>query len=115
MIIGAHAIIYTQHADEARAFLGDALGLRSVDAGDGWLIFALPPAELAVHPGEEPRHELYLLCDDIARTIAELEAKGASFGPVSEQSWGRLVTMTIPGGTELQIYEPSHPRPTADG
>ena len=115
MIVGAHAIIYTQRADEARAFLGDALGLRSVDAGNGWLIFALPPTELAIHPGDEPHHELYLLCDDIARTIAELEAKGASFGPVSEQPWGRLVTMTIPGGTELPIYEPSHPRPTADG
>ena len=112
MIIGAHAIIYTEHADEARAFLGDTLGLRSVDAGQGWLIFALPPAELAIHPGEEPHHELYLLCDDIDRTFAELEAKGATFGAVSEQPWGRLATMTMPGGTELPIYEPRHPRPT---
>ncbi len=115
MIIGAHAIIYSDHADEARAFLGDALGLTSVDAGGGWLIFALPPAELAVHPGDVPHHELYLLCDDIERTVVELTAKGATFGPATDQPWGRLATMTMPGGAQLPIYEPSHVRPNAGG
>lgn len=115
MIIGAHAIIYTEHAEEARAFLSDALGLRSVDAGAGWLIFALPPAEIAIHPGDDPHHELYFLCDDIERTIAELIPKGATFGPITDQPWGRLATMTMPGGTELPIYEPSHPSPIFDG
>ena len=115
MIIGAHAIIYSEHAEEARTFLGHALGLRSVDAGGGWLIFALPPTELAIHPADAPRHELYLLCDDIERTIAELAAKGATFGPIDDQSWGRVTTMTMPGGTELAIYEARHPRPFVDG
>lgn len=111
MITGAHAILFTPEAEAARAFIADVLGFGSVDAGGGWLIFALPPAELAVHPGE-PHHELYLMCDDIAATIAELEAKGAEPArPVSDQGWGLLTAIKVPGGGELGLYEPRHPSP----
>jgi len=114
MIPGAHAIIYSPAAEEIRAFFRDVLEFPSVDAGGGWLIFALPPAELAVHPAEGvPRHELYLMCDDITATIEDLKRKGADIaGPVSDQRWGRISTLTLPGGTELGLYEPRHPRPT---
>jgi len=111
MITGAHAIIYTEQAEEVRAFIGDVLGFDSVDAGDGWLIFALPPAELAVHPTEGPsHHELYLMCDDINATVADLKAKGVEFSqPISDQGWGLLTAVRLPGGAELGIYEPRHP------
>ncbi|MCW2690446.1 MAG: hypothetical protein JWR37_5336 [Mycobacterium sp.] len=109
MITGAHAIIYSEAADEVRAFIRDVLEFRSVDAGGGWLVFALPPAELAVHPTEgEGQHELYLVCDDIDATIAELTAKGVKFKPVTEQRWGRLTSIKLPGGSELGLYQPSH-------
>lgn len=111
MISGAHMILFTPAVDATREFLRDAFGFRSVDAGGGWLIFALPPAELAVHPAEHPSHELYLMCDDLAATIEKLTGAGASFGPVNEERWGRIALMTIPGGAQLSIYEPSHPRP----
>jgi catechol 2,3-dioxygenase-like lactoylglutathione lyase family enzyme len=111
MISGAHMILFTPAVDATREFLRDALGFRSVDAGGGWLIFALPPAELVVHPAEHPSHELYLMCDDLAATIEKLTGAGASFGPVNEERWGRIALMTIPGGAQLSIYEPSHPRP----
>ena len=111
MISGAHMILFTPAVDETRDFLRNALGLRSVDAGGGWLIFALPPAELAVHPAERSTHELYLMCDDLASTMEKLSGAGASFGPVKEERWGRIALMTIPGGAQLSIYEPSHPRP----
>jgi catechol 2,3-dioxygenase-like lactoylglutathione lyase family enzyme len=111
MISGAHMILFTPAVDATREFLRDALGLRSVDAGGGWLIFALPPAELAVHPAEHPSHELYLLCDDLAATIEKLSGAGASFGPVKDERWGRIALMTIPGGAQLSVYQPSHPRP----
>jgi predicted enzyme related to lactoylglutathione lyase len=111
VITGAHAIVYSEQAEAARAFLRDVLGLDSVDAGGGWLIFALPPSEVAVHPGA-PRHELYLICDDLEATMAELEAKGAELtGPPSDQGWGRLTAVKVPGGGELGLYEPRHPRP----
>jgi catechol 2,3-dioxygenase-like lactoylglutathione lyase family enzyme len=111
VIDGAHAILFSPDADRARAFLSDVLGLRSVDAGGGWLIFALPPAEVAVHPGE-PRHELYLMCDDLDATLAELTEKGAdTTGEVHEERWGRVTAIRIPGGGELGLYEPRHPRP----
>jgi len=110
MITGAHAIIYSDAADEVRALLRDVLGFRSVDAGGGWLVFALPPAELAVHPADsDARHELYLMCDDIDATIAELTAKGVQVKPITEQRWGRLTSMILPGGSELGLYEPRHP------
>ena len=113
MIDGAHAVLFSTEAEAARAFLSDVLGLRSVDAGGGWLIFALPPAELAVHPADgAPPHELYLMCDDIAATVAELEAKGVEFtGPIRDQGWGLVTAMKVPGGGELGLYEPHHPRP----
>lgn len=113
MITGVHAISFAREADDARRFFSDTLGLRSVDAGGGWLIFALPPAELAVHPtDEQPRHELYLMCDDISATIADLEAKGVEFTePISEQRWGVTTALKLPGGAQLGLYEPRHARP----
>ena len=93
MISGVHAIVFSEAADQVRAFFRDTLGLEHVDAGGGWLVFALPPAELAIHPGEASRHELYLMCDDLELTIAELVGKGVRpVGPVREQVWGRVTT-----------------------
>ena len=111
MIIGAHAIIYTKDASAVRTFLRDALDLRAVDAGEGWLLFTLPPAEVAVHPTEQDsHHELYLMCDDIQATVADLEAKGAVFSrPVTDQGWGLLTSISLPGGAELGLYQPRHP------
>jgi catechol 2,3-dioxygenase-like lactoylglutathione lyase family enzyme len=108
---GAHAILYSRDADADRAFLRDTLGLDHVDAGGGWLIFALPPAEVAVHPTDgEPLHELYLICPDVDATIAELQAKGVEITkPVSEERWGRLAALRLPSGAELGFYEPRHP------
>jgi catechol 2,3-dioxygenase-like lactoylglutathione lyase family enzyme len=113
MVTGAHAILYTEDAEALRAFFRDVLGLPSVDAGGGWLIFALPPAELAAHPTNgEPRHELYLMCDDIEATITELDAKGVDLAaPVSDQGFGLLTSIRLPGGGELGVYEPRHPIP----
>jgi predicted enzyme related to lactoylglutathione lyase len=113
MIIGAHAIIYTEDADGVRAFFRDVLDLPSVDAGHGWLIFALPPAEVAAHPADNGgQHELYLMCDDVNATVAELERKGVEFtGPISDEGFGLLTTIKLPGGGELGLYEPRHPIP----
>jgi catechol 2,3-dioxygenase-like lactoylglutathione lyase family enzyme len=113
MITGAHAIVYTKDADAVRAFFRGVLEFRSVDAGGGWLIFALPPAELAAHPSDgEPRHELYLMCDDIEATTAELGAKGVEFnGPVTDEGFGLMTAIRLPGGGELGLYEPKHPTP----
>ena len=110
MINGTHAIVYTEDADAARTFFADVLGLASVDAGGGWLIFKLPPAELGVHPAGGPSHELYLMCDDVDATVAELMAKGVRFtAPVSDEGFGRLTRIAIPGGGEIGLYEPRHP------
>jgi hypothetical protein len=112
VITGAHAVLHSRDAEGLRAFLGDVLGFDGVDAGGGWMIFALPPAEVAAHPATGPRHELYLTCDDIAMTVAELSEKGVEFtGPVEDVGWGLLTAMKIPGGGELGIYEPRHPSP----
>jgi catechol 2,3-dioxygenase-like lactoylglutathione lyase family enzyme len=111
MISGAHAILYSSDAEADRAFIRDVLGLASVDAGHGWLIFALPPAELAVHPADAARQELYLMCDDLQATVAELEAKGVEVKPPSDQRWGLVTSLRLPGGGELGLYEPRHPRP----
>ena len=109
MIIGVHAIVYTAAAEEVRAFLRDVVEFDAVDAGGGWLVFALPPAELAVHPSEgEGTHELYLMCDDIDATIGELSAKGVKFQPVTEQRWGKSTSLTLPGGGRLGLYQPNH-------
>jgi catechol 2,3-dioxygenase-like lactoylglutathione lyase family enzyme len=111
MINGAHTIIYSSDAEADRAFFRDVLGFDSVDAGGGWLIFALPPAELAAHPAENGgRHELYLMCDDIAATVSELRTKGVEFrGPPSDEGFGLLTSILLPGGGELGLYEPRHP------
>ena len=111
-IIGVHAIVFSPAADEVRAFVRDTLGLEGVDAGGGWPIFALPPAELAVHPSSENRHELYLMVDDIHAAVAHFEAKGVAIArPITDQGWGRLTAIVLPGGAELAIYQPNHPRP----
>jgi catechol 2,3-dioxygenase-like lactoylglutathione lyase family enzyme len=111
VINGAHVIIYTRDAAADRAFIRDVLGLPGVDAGDGWLIFKLPPAEIAVHPTDgESKHELYLMCDDIAKTLQELAAKGVeTASPISDQGWGLLASVRLPGGSDLQLYQPRHP------
>ena len=113
MITGIHAIVFSPAAEKVRAFFADVLGLASADAGGGWLIFALPPAELAVHPTDgDGRHELYLMCDDIHATLAELRDKGAEVASgVSDQGWGLVAAIRLPDGEELPIYEPRHPSP----
>ena len=111
MITGVHALVFSKDAEAARAFFRDVLGLPSVDAGGGWLIFSLPPAELAAHPAEESgAHELYLMCDDITATVRELEGKGVEFAtPVTEQGFGLMTRLKLPGGGELGLYQPRHP------
>jgi catechol 2,3-dioxygenase-like lactoylglutathione lyase family enzyme len=111
VITGVHALVFSEDAEAARAFFRDVLDLPSVDAGGGWLIFALPPAELAAHPAEHPgAHELYLMCDDITATVDDLKAKGVEFaGPVTEQGFGLMTRLKLPGGGELGLYEPRHP------
>ena len=111
MITGAHAIIYSKDADKDRVFFRDVLGMKSVDSGGGWLIFKLPPAEVAMHPAGEEKHELYLIADDIKQTVKELKAKGVKVGPIKDQGWGLLSTLTLPGGGALGLYEAKHPRP----
>jgi catechol 2,3-dioxygenase-like lactoylglutathione lyase family enzyme len=108
-----HAIVFSAEAEKVRAFFADVLGMPSVDAGGGWLIFALPPAELAVHPADgETRHELYLMCDDIRATLADLRARGVEVArEVSDQGWGLLAAIRLPDGSEFPIYEPRHPLP----
>lgn len=108
-IIGAHVLLYTPEAEALRAALRDALGWRWIDSGEGWLIFALPPAELGVHPGEAPRHELSLMCDDLDATTKELHDKGIEFeGEPHEAGFGRIITMVLPGGVKVLLYEPHH-------
>jgi catechol 2,3-dioxygenase-like lactoylglutathione lyase family enzyme len=110
MIIGAHIIVYSKDADADRAFLRDVLGFSSVDAGRGWLIFALPPAEVAVHPdAQNGKHELYFMCDDLKAEIASLTAKGVTCSEVHEERWGSLTHIKLPGGGELGVYQPKHP------
>jgi hypothetical protein len=115
VITGLHAIIFSPEAEKVRTFFADILHMPSVDAGGGWLIFALPPAELAVHPADgESRHELYLMCDDIQATLTELRDKGVEVAQeVSNQGWGLLAAIRLPDGSELPIYEPRHPLPPA--
>jgi len=115
MITGTHAIIYAEDAERTRAFFRDVLDFPSVDAHDGWLIFKLPPPELGIHPtgsGEARSggHELYLMCDDIVATMAELRARGVEFSaPVEERGFGLMATMRVPGGGQLGLYQPKHP------
>ena len=127
MINGTHIVLYTADADADRAFFRDVLDFASVDAGHGWLIFALPPAEAAFHDSDKDswdkksieqndaklnsRHELYLMCDDIAATLRDLESKNVSVSAITEQRWGSLATLTLPSGSKLGIYQPRHPSP----
>jgi catechol 2,3-dioxygenase-like lactoylglutathione lyase family enzyme len=113
MITGVHAIIFSRDAEADRAFFRDVLDLPSVDAGGGWLIFALPPAELAAHPtDEQSRHELYLMCDDISATVEELRGKGVEFrGEISDEGFGLMTALRLPGGSELSLYQPRHTSP----
>jgi catechol 2,3-dioxygenase-like lactoylglutathione lyase family enzyme len=111
MIRGAHVILYSTDADADRAFLRDLLDLPAVDAGGGWLILQLPPAEVAVHPADTSGAvELYLVCDDVEATVADLTGRGVEFeSPVSDQGWGLLTTIRLPGGGRLGLYEARHP------
>ena len=111
VITGAHAIIFANDPEKVRAFFSDVLELPSVDAGGGWQIFALPPAELAAHPSGDPHHEMYLMCDDIHTTVDQLKAKGVEFTrPITDAGWGLLTALELPGGGELALYEPKHRR-----
>ena len=112
MINGAHVIVYSKKPDLDRAFLQDVLGLSHVDVGGGWLIFALPPSEVAVHPGPKNGvHELYLMCDDVNAVIAAVGKRGIRTTAVKDQRWGLLTTLTLPGGGKLGVYQPRHARP----
>ena len=109
MIFGAHMIIYSTDAEADRAFFRDVLEFPGVDAGQGWLIFALPPAEIAVHPAaENGKHEIYLMCDDVAEAVGKLKSHGIACAPVSDEGWGLLTHITLPGGGTLGLYQPRH-------
>jgi len=110
MIFGAHVIIYSTDPSADRSFLRDVLGFPSVDAGHGWLIFALPPAEVAVHPAEnDDRHQLYFMCDDLRAEILALRNKGVQCSEVQEARWGSITKVQLPGGSEIGLYQPRHP------
>jgi catechol 2,3-dioxygenase-like lactoylglutathione lyase family enzyme len=110
MISGAHVVVYSKNAEADRAFFRDVLGFKSVDAGHGWLIFALPPAEAAFHPSDESvAHELYFMCDDLKAEMAALAKKGVQCSSVQEQRWGSITKMQLPGGGQIGLYQPKHP------
>ena len=112
MINGAHVVVYSKDAEADRAFFRDVLKFSCVDAGHGWLIFEMPPLEAAFHDSEKnDQHELFLMCDDLAATLRDLKSKKVTVSEVSEQRWGRLATLTLPGGGHVGIYEPKHPSP----
>lgn len=112
MITGVHATLFAQDAEAARAFFRDVLELASVDAGGGWLIFALPPAELAAHPADRASHELYLMCDDIHATVDDLRRRGVEFtSEVTDEGFGLMTRLRVPGAGELGLYEPRHASP----
>jgi catechol 2,3-dioxygenase-like lactoylglutathione lyase family enzyme len=109
MISGAHFVLFSTDAEADRAFLRDVLGFDSVDAGGGWLIFAFPPAEAAVHPGEVPAAELYLMCDNLDAEMRALAGRGVACAPVEEARWGSITKIKLPSGAELGLYQPKHP------
>ncbi len=114
MINGAHAVIFSTDAEADRAFLRDVLGLPHVDVGEGWLIFGLPPSEVAVHPSEKNDvYGFHLMCTDVDQLISELAEHGVACDPVQDMGWGRLTEAKLPGGGSLSFYEPRHPRPAA--
>lgn len=118
MFLGTHLLLYSRDPEADRAFLRDALEIRALDAGEGWLIFAMPPAEMGVHPGESQIEHagtnlaaatVYLMCRDVQATIKSLEAKGVVCGPVQETGWGIVTSIPLPGGSSLGLYQPCHP------
>jgi catechol 2,3-dioxygenase-like lactoylglutathione lyase family enzyme len=109
MIFGSHVVVYSKDAEADRAFFREILGFSSVDAGHGWLIFALPPAEVAVHPEENARHELYFMCDDLKAEVSTLAKKGVRCSEVQEARWGSITKIWLPGGSEVGLYQPKHP------
>jgi hypothetical protein len=110
MITGAHVIVYSQDAEADRRFFRDVLEFPSVDAGHEWLIFALPPAEAAFHPDDmNDKHELYFMCDDLTSTMALLQSKKVECGPIHEERWGKVTTISLPGGGKIGLYQPKHP------
>ena len=110
MISGAHVIVYSKDAEADRAFFRDVLAFKSVDAGHGWLIFALPPAEAAFHPGEKNSiHELYLMCDDLKAEMAALAKKNVKCSEIQDERWGSITKIRLPGGGDVQLYQPKHP------
>jgi hypothetical protein len=111
MIAGAHAIIYSKHPEKDKDFLKRILKLTHVDVGHGWLIFGLPPSEIAVHPAEENGQELYFMCDDIKKFVSEMAKQKIACGEIKDQRWGLLSEITLPGGGKLGVYEPRHARP----
>ncbi len=112
MIDGAHVILFSKDAAKDRAFLRDVIGFPALDIGEGWMLFKAPPSELAVHPSDEnDKHELYLMCDDLEAEVSRLDAAGVTCGPVSDQGWGRVTRIPMPGGGQLGLYQPRHARP----
>ena len=111
MLTGAHIIVYSRNVEADRVFFRDVLEFHSVDAGQNWLIFALPPAEAAFHPSKQNDiHELYFMCDDLKATMKSLQAKNVKCGPVREERWGTVTTIPLPGGGKIGLYQPKHPR-----
>lgn len=116
IIIGAHSIIYSANPDADRAFFRDVLKLPNIDVGGGWLIYGLPPAEVAVHPADKNnKHELYLMCDDVEAFIGEMKKRNISCGSVQDEGWGLLTQVMLPGGGKLGVYQPRHQRPATPG
>ncbi len=114
MIIGAHSTIYSTSPEADRAFLRDVLKLPHVDVGGGWLIFGLPPAEVAVHPSDKnDLHEFYLMCNNVEAFVAEMQKRGIACGPIQDTGWGLVTELTLPGGGKLGVYQPRHARPMA--
>jgi hypothetical protein len=109
MVFGAHVVLYSNDAEADRAFLSEAFGLSSTDAGGGWLIFGLPPAEIAVHPAEQHEFGLFLMCRDLAAEMQRLAERGVECSTVEEARWGSITKITLPGGGEIGVYQPRHP------
>jgi hypothetical protein len=113
MITGAHSIIYSKKPEADREFFRDVLKFPHVDVGEGWLIFGLPPSEMAVHPGKNNEHEFYLMCDDVEAFVADMKTRKIKCSEVANRGWGLITEVTLPGGGKLGVYQPRHGRPPA--